>query len=128
MATRTMNVATTMVGIGVAGRHNGGRKPERTDDGAAGQGHVVLHTDSFELMLEGVGVCEKNSRHNQSETLTSIPSPSVPIPRSPFPLTLDFRGAESACEKNSRFCASLRGAFQFHNVKFGVGGGFSDWS
>ena len=47
-------MATTMVGIGVAGRHNGGRKPERTDDGAAGQGHVVLHTDSFELMLEGV--------------------------------------------------------------------------
>ena len=49
-----MNVATTMVGIGVVGRHNGGRKPERTDDGAAGQGHVVLHTGSFELMLEGV--------------------------------------------------------------------------
>ena len=82
-------MATTMVGIGVDGRHNGGRKPDRTDDGAAGQGHVVLHTDSFELMLEGVIRVRCLRKKQPQQTIADSTFDPLPI-RFPPPIPLSF--------------------------------------
>ena len=84
-------MAKTMVGIGVDGRHNGGRKPDRTDDGAAGQGHVVLHTDSFELMLEGVirARCLRTKTAATNNRRLYLRSPPNPFPP-PIPLSFNI--------------------------------------